>query len=276
MLKILLLTNNKNEIAEDYEIAKRLEADGHFVETSWLDYSGDLRSYDLILRRNVWVETESEVEDYRVKLDGLINKIKQLRINSINLEELTNTKKDALVQLSKINENWIIPTRYLDDIDSLGDYKKFVVKEIDSAGSAFGQYFASKEEIKGLKLNSNKYIVQPKISFCSEVQFYYVGQELMYVLEYSPSKFPDYPKPRQIYVTYKEKFIADFYAVGSGFEYGFLRIDFLRTVDGSIKLMEMEATSPHMCFKDIPIFEKQRVIEKYISNVYAFVRNQAQ
>lgn len=268
-MNILMLTNARNESTEDSEIASRLGEDGHSVTMSWLDFSGDLSSFDLILRRNVWVEEEDEVEDYRLKLVDLIGRIKQLGIKSINLEELMWTKKEALVDLSKVNENWIIPTRHLDEIDDLGEHEKFVVKEIDSVGSGIGQFYLSKEEIASRNFDKSKYIVQPKLTFDSEVQFYYVGKELLYALEYSPSKFPDYPDPKQIYITDEEKFISDFYVVSTGFEYGFLRADFVRIGD-SIKLMEMEATSPHMCFKDIPDFEKKRAIERYVKSIYEY------
>lgn len=54
-------------------------------------------------------------------------------------------------------------------------------------------------------------MIQLKLKFKSEIQCYFVENELMYVYEYTPSKYPDYSEPKLISLSSdQKKFVDDF------------------------------------------------------------------
>jgi len=71
--KILILSNpNNEEFIEDLYIATSFREDGHLVSVLWIDYDEKLDSkYDVIIRRNTWVEDEKDTYNYKIKNEVL-------------------------------------------------------------------------------------------------------------------------------------------------------------------------------------------------------------
>ena len=67
--KILILSNPNNyEYIEDKYIANAFKEDGHLVDLLWVDYDEKLDAkYDVIIRRNTWVEDEENTYNYKIK-----------------------------------------------------------------------------------------------------------------------------------------------------------------------------------------------------------------
>ncbi len=94
----------------------------------------------------------------------------------------------------------------------------------------------------------------------------------MYVFEYTPSKYPNYPKPRLIKLTKEQEKMAYHFAKKSNLKVGFQRIDFLRLNDDSLLLLEIEDNSPHMNLECLDSKLKNKVLEIYKENIYQFLK----
>ena len=70
---ILILSNRDNdEFLEDTYIADAFRKDGHVVDMLWVDYDETLdEKYDVIIRRNTWVEDENKTKNYYQKNNAL-------------------------------------------------------------------------------------------------------------------------------------------------------------------------------------------------------------
>lgn len=92
----------------------------------------------------------------------------------------------------------------------------------------------------------------------------------MYVFEYVPSKYPNYPKPQLIKLTNNQKRLAYHFARKGNLKVGFQRIDFLRLNDNSFLLLEIEDNSPHMNLEELNSKLRNKVLEEYKKNIYQF------
>ena len=70
---ILILSNRDNdEFLEDTYIADTFRKEGHVVDMLWVDYDEALdEKYDVIIRRNTWVEDENKTKNYYQKNNAL-------------------------------------------------------------------------------------------------------------------------------------------------------------------------------------------------------------
>jgi len=115
-------------------------------------------------------------------------------------------------------------------------------------------------------------LIQPKLKFKSEVQCYFIGNKLMYVYEYTPSKYPDYPTPKLIMLNQKEKELACEFARISNLKVGFQRIDFLKLENDELILLEIEDNSPHMNIEELTSVFRNSVLAEYKKNIYQYIR----
>lgn len=265
--KILLLTKLENNEIEDIYIKDRLVSDGNIVDIKWIDYDEKLdEEYDLIIRRNTWADTSDM--DYWAKYNiALINRLKSKNIKTVNLEGLDGTGKGYLEKLYHKNIK-VIPTT--DDIDeALGwNCENYMLKTKVSYGSCLGQKEVSKENLKSEY--SQKYLIQPKLDFKSEVQTYFINNKLMYVFEYIPYK-DEIHDPIKIQLTEEEeKFVKSFVNL-SDIEVGMKRIDFLRLNDDSLILLEMEDHAPVMSMEKLDEDLRNKVIDYYVEGIYSYL-----
>lgn len=270
--KILILSNPNNyEHIEDLYIANAFKEDGHFVEILWVDYDEKLdNEFDIIIRRNTWVEDEQDIYHYKTKNEVLKERLLNKNIKTVNLEGLDGKGKGYLCDLFK-NGKKVIPTiDNIKEIDRLPSAEEYVLKDKDSFGSGLGQRIVKANKLETeFKLGD---LIQPKLKFKSEVQCYFIADKLMYVYEYTPSKYPNYPKPKLINLNKEQQRLAYEFAKESNLKVGFQRIDFLKLENDELILLEIEDNSPHMNLEELPESYRETVLLEYKKNIYEYIK----
>lgn len=268
---ILILSNLDSIYAkEDELIAESFRNDGHTVTIKWLDYDEMLDDkFDIILKRDTWVENTLDIPKYLYHNNNLKERLKSKSVKKVNFCEIDSEGKGYLIDYYKKGLPVIPSIDNLEEVKEFSNYDKFVLKPINSCNSAFGQKIIDKSEI--VKEFQGGYFIQPKMNFKSEVQCYFVANELMYTLEFIPSKYPDYPPPIKIELTEKERELVYNFVEETKLMVGFQRLDFLRLENDELILLEIEATSPFMALMMIDETLKNEVIDKYKQNIYKYL-----
>lgn len=272
--KILILSNpNNEEFIEDLYIATSFREDGHIVRILWVDYDEKLdKEFDVIIRRNTWIESEAEEEDFRTKNNLLKERLKHKKVKTVNLEGLDGKGKQYLCELFKSGKKVIPTIDNLREIEKLPYTKEYVLKDNDSFGSGLGQRIVKAKELE-TEFKAGD-LIQPRLKFKSEVEFYFVGDQLMYIYEFTPSKYPNYPTPKLIKVSEEEKELACEFAKISNLKVGFQRIDFLRLENDELILLEIEDNSPHMNLELLTDTFRTNVLDEYKKNVYQYIKGE--
>lgn len=269
--KILLLSNPSNEeFIEDVYLATSFREDGHLVTMLWVDYDESLDDqFDIIIRRNTWVENKKETTSYRVKDNKMKERLKGKNIKTVNLEGLDGQGKSYLCKLYQEGRKVIPTIDKIEDITKISETEEYVLKDNNSFGSGIGQKFVKREDLK--KEFKEGYLIQPKLKFKSEIQCYFVANKLMYIYEYTPSKYPNYPEPKLITLNEQDKKLAEQFANISNLKVGFQRIDFLKLENDELILLEIEDNSPHMNLEKLDIALRKNVLNEYKKNIYDFL-----
>lgn len=269
--RILILSNCQGSGLKDDTILKEsFEKDGHYVLVETVFCKEIEENWDVVIRRNTWV---SKVED----TDALYKqnqKLYQLLSGkkTVNLKGLDGDGKGYLCDLFEQGYKVVPTINSLKKLDVLPNCDSYVVKNIKSFGNGLHQKFVTKDELTSVENYNEGDIIQPKVNFISEIQCYYVGYEPVYTLEYTPSKFPDYPEPSFITLKQEEQQQANLFAKWSGCSVGFQRIDFLRLADGSMLMMEIEDHAGFMNLLRLPEPLLTEVLELYKEKVYNYIK----
>lgn len=271
--RILILSNGQGSgLKDDTLLKESFEEEGQEValDTVFFDESLD-DSFDVFIRRNTWVSKEEDTQALYLQNQKLVERLTRKGKKTVNLLGNDGMGKGYLCQL--FQENYpVIPTiKSLNQVELLPVCETYVVKNILSFGNGLHQKYVTKEELSSPEWYKEGDIIQPKLSFSSEIQCYYVGGRGVYALEYTPSKFPDYPEPRFITLTPEEQAQADRFATWSGLEYGFQRVDFLRMKDGSLLMMEIEDHAAFMNLQRLPSPLLEEVLTLFKENIYEFL-----
>ncbi len=266
-MKILIISNlNQEEIEEDLTIANSFKMDGHEVRVVNANYDECLdNEYDVFIKRNAYYKNNK-------KLDMFVDELRKRLLNKnkimINFNgRFDNNGKNYLVEL--YNRGYqVIPTiSNVDDINKLSKSDKYIIKPIygyDGIGQKTLDY---KETMKSFK---NGYVIQPKVEFEKEVQFYFVNNIFCYALEFVPSKVPIYPDANNYDYSKEELELAKLFAnLNKGF-IGVQRIDFLKTIDGKLLLIEIEDSSPYLDLDMLPKNILDTFLSKYKNMVYEY------
>lgn len=269
---ILILSNTENEeFIEDAYIATAFRKDGHRVTIKWVDYEEELdEKFDIIIRRNTWVEDEKDTNYYKKKDDELKRRLSRKNIKTINLIGLDGKGKQYLCELFKQGERVIPTVDNIQDVNKFEKAEEYVLKDNNSFGSGIGQKIVQAKDLA--KEFKEGYLIQPKLKFKSEIQYYFVGQKLMFILEYTPSRYPDYPEPNLITLSKIDEELAYKFAKISNLQYGFQRIDFLRLENDELILLEIEDNSPYMDLLKINESLRNTVINEYKNNIYEYLK----
>ena len=270
--KILILSNPNNyEYIEDRYIANSFKEDGHLVELACIDYDEKLDDkYDVTIRRNTWVEDEKDTYNYEMKNEKLKERLINKNVKTVNLEGLDGKGKQYLCDLFKEGKKVIPTIDSLNELDKLPHSEYYVLKDKNSYGSGLGQRIVKANKLKSeFKIGD---IIQPKLEFKSEVECHFVADKLMYVCEYTPSKYPNYPDPKLIEINQKEKELVYEFAKISNLKVGFQRIDFLRLENDELILLEIEDNSPHMNLELLTGAFRNKVIDEYKKNIYQYIK----
>lgn len=271
--KILILTNPSNyEYIEDVYIADAFKEDGHLVELAWVDYDEKLdNKYDIIIRRNTWVEDEGDTYYYQTKNEILKERLINKNIKTVNIQGLDGEGKQYLCELFKKGKKVIPTIDNLNELYKLPYSEEYILKDKNSFGSGLGQRIVKANKLKTEFKNGD--IIQPKLEFKSEVQCYFIADKLMYTYEYIPSKYPDYPNPKMIMINQRDNELACKFAKFSNLKVGFQRIDFLRLKNDELILLEIEDNSPHMDLEKLTSTFRKNVLEEYKKNIYQYIEN---
>ena len=257
---ILILSNLDSIYAkEDELIAESFRNDGHAVSIVWIDYDEALdEKFDIILMRDIWVENEQDIPKYQKYNNLLKMRLKAKPIKKVNFYEVDSEGKMYLIDY------------YKKGLPVIPSTTTFDLKPIKSCNSAFGQKVINKSDLE--KEFKSGLLIQPKIKFKSEVQCYFVGNELMYTFEFIPSKYPDYPPPVFIQLTEEERKLVYRFVSETNVTVGFQRLDFLRLENNELMLLEIEATTPFMALMMIEENLRNKVIDKYKQSIYEYMK----
>lgn len=274
-MKILLLTNLKNEEAkEDKWIADILKKDKNIVDISWIDYDECLdNEYDIFIKRNIWLSDDhnyGEILKYEESANRLNNRLIAKNRKLINFNgNFDKQGKEYLVDLFNKGYEVIPSINKKEDINKIPKTEKYLLKpKIGYDG--IEQHVITKKEIE--KVDFNKYIIQPLMKFQSEVQFYFLNNELQYVLEFKPSKVPIYPDAIKYNYNKKEKLIAQKFADLNKQLVGIQRIDFIKLYNGEIKLLEIEDAAPYLDLDQLELAERKKFLNNYKNMVYDYYK----
>ena len=268
----ILILSNPNDIyaKEDEILADSFRKDGNNVVIKWLDYDESLdNTFDVVLKRDTWAVKEQDIPKYEKYNNLLKERIKNKPIKKVNFYEVGCNGKKYLIDYYKKGLPVIPSFDNLKQAKDLRNFEDYILKPLNSFGSAFGQKSVNKENLE--KEFKEGLMIQPKIKFKSEVQCYFVEDELLYTFEFKPSKYPDYPEPTIIELTKEEKDLVYKFVNETNIKVGFQRIDFLRLEDDRLLLLEIEANAT---FMDLVFLEenlRNQVIEKYKQSVYKYL-----
>lgn len=270
--KILILSNPNNyEHIEDLYIANSFKEDGHFVEVLWIDYDEQLdNKFDIIIRRNTWVEDEKDIYNYKIKNEALKERLINKNIKTVNLDGLDGKGKFYLCNLFKAGKNVIPTIDNIEELTKLPFAEEYVLKDNDSFGSGLGQRIVKANRLKTAFKSGD--LIQPKLKFKSEVECYFIADKLMYAFEYTPSKYPNYPKPKLINLNKEQESLAYEFAKESNLKVGFQRIDFLKLENDELILLEIEDNSPHMNLEELTDSFRKTVLLEYKNNIYKYIQ----
>lgn len=241
-MKILLLTNLngdiRQELYEDIMIAQSLINNGHKVTLSDADSDEALDDfYDVFIKRNTWGEEPGDVEKYWQNTTKISQRLRDKKCVNLNGLFDNENGKTYLVDLYRQGLP-VIPSSY--DFADLPVAEKYLLKPIKSYDGIDQKVVDRFAEIP------EGYLVQPKMDFVCEVQFYFVGTKFEYAQLYSPSKVPDYPDPEKYQPTETEMKMVQEIANLNKDLIGVQRLDFLKLKSGELLLMEIEDGSPHL------------------------------
>ena len=268
----ILILSNPNDIyaKEDEILADSFRKDGNNVVIKWLDYDESLDIlFDVVLKRDTWAVKEQDIPQYEKYNNRLKQRLKNKPIKKVNFFEVGCNGKKYLIDYYTKGLPVIPSFDNLKQAKELKSFEEYILKPLNSFGSAFGQKSVNKEDLE--KEFKEGLMIQPKIKFKSEVQCYFVEDELLYTFEFNPSKYPDYPEPTIIELTKEEKELVYKFVNETNIKVGFQRIDFLRLEDDRLLLLEIEANAT---FMDLVFLEEElrnQVIEKYKQSVYKYL-----
>ena len=271
-MKILIITNLENECSiEDIWIANSFINDGHTVKLVNKYYDKSLEDeYDIFIKRYSWIE---DIDDFSVGAEESDYETRILKkdLPRINFDgKFDNQGKHYLANLYN-NGYAVVPTiNNILELDKLGKYEKFLVKPVNGYAS-YGIIEINKSNISNY-WNSN-YVIQPKLDFDSEVQFYFVGNKYEFAQIFTPKKLLSHENAIFYTPTIEEIRLAELFAKLNGDSFnGVQRIDFLK-LNNRLLLSELEDDSPYMAIEALSDNKKQEFIDDFKQMVYAYYNN---
>ncbi len=271
-MRILIVTNLLNECSiEDVWIANSFINDGHKVKlvNKYYDKSLD-DEYDIFIKRYSWIEdiidftVGAEESDYETRI---LNK----NLPRINFDgKFDNKGKHYLSYLYNLVYP-VVPTfNNIDNLNNVDNYEKYLVKPVNGYAS-YGIIETDKSNIKSY-WNKN-YVIQPKIDFDSEVQFYFIGNKYQFAQIFTPKKLLSHENAVFYNPSKYEVELAETFAKLNGPDFnGVQRIDFLKVKD-KLLLSELEDDSPYMALEALPDNKKIDFINAFKEMTYSYYNN---
>ena len=275
-MRIGILTSFKECCTkEDYIIAKSFAEDGHKVDLLDFPIQFEFKNvYDLLILKNVWDLNENTYKNYFNELEKFLNKVTESNCKIVSsLDGKFNFNKYGkkyLAELYKKGYNVVPTINNVEDINILPVVEKYIKKPYVSY-DGFDMQQITYNDLGTLTLKDE--VLQPKIKFISEVQLYFVDNRFQYALEYTPSKWPEYPTPHELVPD--QKFIDQAVEVINlnKASCSFNRVDFLRLSEDEIIILEFADYNPNL---SLPLLCKE-TLNKFLKNfkhaVYKYTDN---
>lgn len=269
-MKMLIVTDIDNPgLKEDCFIAKSFINDGHHVTIARQDYDERLDEiYDIILLRNIWHFDSYNYARFKNDMIKLRERLKEKNIPTINLfGRFDDSGKLYLKELYDKGYPVIPTSTNVLDFKEYNDTTEFLLKPLDGY-EGYGILEVQKKDIK----EDNNYIIQPKIQFEKEVEFYFLNREFQFCLEFVPSKKPVYPIPSLYQYTKEELKIAQNFADLCDENFvGVQRIDFLKTKEGKLLLLEIGDSSPYLNLNSLDENIRNKFLSNYKKITYNYI-----
>lgn len=274
-MRIGILTNFSNGCTdEDFIIAKSFAEDGHKVDLLDFPINMDLQNvYDLIILKNAWDLNEKTYKNYLLELDKTIEKLKQSKCKivssfdgNMNFEKYG---KKYLKELYYAGYNVVPTIDNLADINKLPKVEKYIKKPF-VAYDGFGMNVIDSKKLKNIKLDNE--ILQPKLKFISEVQLYFIKDKFQYALEYTPSKWPDYPTPHMFKPS--KKFINQAVEIIRlyGASCSLNRVDFLRLNKKDMVILEFADSNPNLSLPMLDDITLKKFLKNFKNEIYNYMK----
>ncbi len=169
------------------------------------------------------------------------------------------TGKRYLVDLTQSGYPLIPTIDQLEDLSTLGQPEKYIIKPI---------YGASSEGVEALiksdlsRRNLDNYIIQPLLDFEYEISFYFIDSELIYAL-HAPNKTERWQLV-PFAASIEDLEFARQFVNWNTLTYGIQRIDACRLKTGKLLLMEIEDHSPYLSLLDISPELKNLFLKRFL------------
>lgn len=274
-MRIGILTNFNNGCTEeDFIIAKSFAEDGHKVDLLDFPINLDLQNvYDLLILKNAWDLNENTYKNYLTELDKMKAKLKQTQckiVSSLDGKmDFEKYGKKYLVDLFNAGYNVVPTIDNIIDIAKLPEAKIYIKKPYVSY-DGFDMQEIKRNNLKNLNLNNE--ILQPKLDFISEVQLYFINDKFQYALEYTPSKWPNYPTPHSFLPS--KKYINQAIEIINinGASCSFNRVDFLKLNDNDMIILEFADSNPNL---SLPMLDKKTLnmfLQNFKHEIYNYIK----
>ncbi len=268
-MKILIITNLLNECSiEDVWIANSFKKDGHDVELVNKYYDKKLDDeYDIFIKRYSWIEDINEFSVGAAESD-YETRIVEKNLPRINFDgKFDNQGKKYLANLYKLGYQVVPTVSNVEEVNTIDRYNKYLVKPVNGY-SGYGIIESDKDNIT--KYWTEDYVIQPKLDFESEVQFYFVGSKYEFSQIFIPKKLLSHENAVFYKPSKKEIELAELFAKLNGANFnGVQRIDFLKS-NGKLLLSELEDDSPYMAIEALSGNEREKFIDDFKEMVYDY------
>lgn len=271
-MKILIITNLLNECSiEDVWIAKSFERDGHTVKLVNKYYDKRLEDeFDIFIKRYSWIE---DIDEFTVGANesDYETRILEKNLPRINFDgRFDNQGKSYLAQLYSQGYSVVPTISNIVDFDRIENYQNYLIKPINGYAS-YGIIEVPKCDVKSI-WNSN-YVIQPKINFDSEVQFYFVGNKYQFSQIFIPKKLLSHENAIFYNPSSEEIELATLFAKLNGNSFnGVQRIDFLK-LENKLLLSELEDDSPYMAIEALSNNDREKFINCFKEMTYSYYKN---
>ena len=271
-MKILIVTNLENECSiEDVWIANSFKEDGNDVILVNKYYDKKLEDeYDIFIKRYSWIE---DINDFSVGADESDYETRMLEkdLPRINFDgRFDNQGKHYLSYLYNMGYSVVPTISNIDNMNLINGYDKYLIKPVNGYAS-YGIIESNKDDIS--KYWNNNYVIQPKLDFESEVQFYFIGNKYEFSQIFIPKKLLSHENAVFYNPTIDEIKLAESFARLNGENFnGVQRIDFLK-VNGKLLLSELEDDSPYMAIEALSLEDRKVFIDDFKNMVYNYYNN---
>ncbi len=268
-MKILMITDLNNEcIQEDLWIAESFMKDNHIVKLVNKHYDKSLDDeYDIFIKRYSWSDDMSdfsigaEESDYETRI--LTKDLPRINFDG----KFDNQGKHYLADLYKLGYQVVPTIKDINDITKLRQYQKFLVKPVNGY-AGYGIIEANRDNVE-MFWNKN-FVIQPKLDFDSEVQFYFVGNKLEFSQIFTPKKLLSHDNAIFYNPNGDEIKLAETFATLNGPNFnGVQRIDFLK-IGNQLLLSELEDDSPYMAIEALSLSQREQFIDDFKQMVYQY------